>query len=160
MHPFHFVSARTLQEALEAVSRADGGAMALAGGTDLVDQVRSGRKSPSVVVDIKNVPEMQRLEYADGEGLHIGAGVSCARTAEYTYVGRHYPSIRESCLLIGSTQIQNRATIAGNVCNAAPSADTVPPLLTYDARAVLGGSCREEGSAPGQALPGARADRH
>ncbi len=139
MNPFDFVAARTLQEAVEAKSRADGDGVILAGGTDLVDQIRSGRKSPGVVIDIKAVPEAQRLEYVEGEGLHIGAGVSCTRTAEYPAVGQLYPSIKESCLLIGATQIQNRATIAGNVCNAAPSADTVPPLLSYEARAVLAG---------------------
>ena len=139
MRPFAFVAPRTVDEAVRAMAGAKGGARALAGGSDLVDQIRVGRRSPSVVVDIKNIPEMQRLEYISGEGLHVGAGVSCTRTADYPPVDEHYPSIKESCLLIGATQIQNRASIVGNVCNAAPSADTIPPLLTYGAKAIIAG---------------------
>ena len=137
MRPFNFVAPRTLDDAIQTMADAQGGARALAGGTDLVDQMRTGRKTAALVLDVKKVPEMQRLEYISGEGLHVGAGVSCTRIAEYPPVGEHYPSIRESCLLIGSVQIQNRATIGGNVCNAAPSADTVPPLLTYGAKAII-----------------------
>jgi carbon-monoxide dehydrogenase medium subunit len=118
---------------------AGGNARALAGGSDLVDQMRVGRRTPNLVVDIKNIPDMQRLEYIPGEGLYIGAGVSCTRTGEYAPVAEHYPSIKEVCGLIGSTQIQNRASIAGNVCNSAPSGDTIPPLLTYDAKCIVVG---------------------
>ena len=139
MKPFNFVAPRTLDEAVQAMASANGGARPLAGGSDLIDQMRVGRRRPTLVVDIKNIPEMLRLEYVEGEGLHVGAGVSCARTAAFPPVGEHYPSIKESCLLIGSTQIQNRASIAGNVCNAAPSGDTIPPLLTYGARAIIAG---------------------
>ena len=139
MRPFSFVAPNTLDEAIQVMSHAREEARALAGGSDLVDQIRVGRRTPTVVVDIKNISELQRLEYIAGEGLHIGAGVSCTRTAEYPPMGEHYPSIKESCRLIGSIQIQNRATIAGNVCNAAPSADTVPPLLTYGAEAIIAG---------------------
>ena len=142
MHPFQFVAPRTLDAAIAAMASANGQARALAGGSDLIDQIRVGRRTPSLVVDIKNIPEMQRLEYVPGEGLHIGTGVSCTATAQYSPVGEHYPSIKESCLLIGSVQIQNRASIGGNVCNAAPSGDTVPPLLTYGARGVIAGPNR------------------
>ncbi len=139
MRPFSFVSPSTLNEAVQAMASANGNARALAGGSDLVDQMRVGRRTPSVVVDIKNIPEMRRLEYVDGEGLHMGAGVSCTRTADFPAVGEKYPAIKESCLLIGSTQIQNRASIAGNVCNAAPSGDTIPTVLIYGAKAVIEG---------------------
>ena len=135
MRPFSFVSPRTLDEAVQAMAK--GNARALAGGSDLVDQMRVGRRTPGVVVDIKNIPDMQRLEYSASEGLHVGAGVSCTRTGDYGPIGEHYPSIRETCRLIGSVQIQNRASMAGNVCNAAPSGDTIPALLTYDARCIV-----------------------
>ena len=139
MRPFEFVAPRTLAEAIQAMASADGNARALAGGSDLIDQMRVGRRTPSLVVDIKNVPEMQRLEYVPGEGLHVGTGVSCTATANYPAVGEHYPPIKESCLLVGSVQIQNRASIGGNVCNASPSADTVPALLAYGARGLIAG---------------------
>ena len=135
MRPFNCVIPHALDEALQAM--AQGNARALAGGSDLIDQIRVGRRTPSLVVDIKNIPEMQRLEYISGDGLHVGAGVSCTDTAHYPPVGEHFPSIKESCLLIGSLQIQNRASIAGNVCNGAPSADGIPSLLTYGAKAVI-----------------------
>ena len=137
MRPFSFVSPRTLDEAVQAM--ANGNARALAGGSDLVDQMRVGRRTPGVVVDIKNIPDMQRLEYSATEGLHVGGGVSCTRTGDYGPIGEHYPSIQETCRLIGSVQIQNRASVAGNVCNAAPSGDTIPALLTYDARCIVVG---------------------
>jgi len=137
MRPFDCIIPRTLDEALQAM--ANGDARALAGGSDLIDQIRVGRRTPSMVVDIKNIPEMKRLEYREDDGLHIGAGVSCTDTAQYGPVGNHFPSIKESCLLVGSLQIQNRASIVGNVCNAAPSGDTIPSLLTYGAKALIAG---------------------
>ena len=137
MQPFNFAAPHTLDEAIQVMAQGD--ARALVGGSDLVEQIGVGRRMPANVVDIKNIPEMRRLEYIPEDGLHIGAGVSCTDTALYSPVGENYPSIKEVCQLIGSVQIQNRASIAGNVCNAAPSADAVPPLLTYGARAVIVG---------------------
>ena len=137
MRAFNCIIPRNLDEALQAM--ANGDARALAGGSDLIDQIRVGRRTPSIVVDIKNIPEMRRLEYTEDDGLHVGAGVSCTDTAQYEPVGNHFPSIKESCLLVGSLQIQNRASIAGNVCNAAPSGDTIPSLLTYGAKALIAG---------------------
>lgn len=140
MRPFSFESPKTLSEALEIIGNSNGDSKLLAGGSDLIDQLRNGRKHASVVIDIKNIPEMKRLEYVEGEGLHVGAGVSCTDTANYEPTAKYFPSVRESCLLIGSTQIQNRASMAGNVCNAAPSGDTIPSLITYDTRALIAGS--------------------
>lgn len=139
MHPFDFVSPRTLDDAVAAMAGANGQARALAGGSDLIDQLRVGRRTASLVVDIKNIPQMQRLEYVAGEGLHVGAGVCCATIYNYAPVAEHYPSVQDSTQLIGSIQIQNRAGIGGNVCNAAPSGDTIPPLITYGAEAHIRG---------------------
>ena len=139
MHPFDFVSPSTLDDAVAAMAGANGQARALAGGSDLIDQLRVGRRNASLVVDIKNIPEMQRLQYIAGEGLHVGAGVSCTTIYNYAPVAEHYPSVQDSTQLIGSVQIQNRAGIGGNVCNAAPSGDTIPPLLTYGAEAHIRG---------------------
>ena len=139
MRPFDFIAPTTLNDAVQAMGSVNGQARALAGGSDLIDQLRVGRKTASLVVDIKNIPDMQRLEYIDGEGLHVGTGVSCTNTYQYTSVRDHYTSIWECCQLIGSIQIQNRASMGGNVCNAAPSADTIPPLMSYSSRAVIAG---------------------
>ena len=139
MHPFTYVAPLSLQQAFQVLAQANGQVKSLVGGTDLIDQMRQKRHTPSVVMDIKRIPEMMRLEYVDGKGLHIGAAVPCTDTALFPQVQELYSAINESCLLIGSVQIQNRASIGGNVCNAAPSADTVPPLIVYSAREVIVG---------------------
>ena len=139
MRGFQFVAPRSLADALAVMSSADGQVKPLAGGTDLIAQMKEGRPRPAVVMDVKRVPEMLRLEYSPADGLRIGAAVSCADVAGHTELAERYPAIRDAALLIGSYQIQNRATVGGNVSNAAPSADTVPPLLVCDAAAVLTG---------------------
>ena len=138
MHDFDFAAPDSLQQAIELLSRANGEARALAGGTDLIPQIKENRRHPSLVVDIKKIPELNVLAY-DADGLRIGAAVSCTRIAEFDAVKQHYPALAEACALIGSYQIQNRAALGGNICNAAPSADAVPPVLSYAGRLLLAG---------------------
>lgn len=138
MHEFDFAVPDTLHQALELLSRANDEARPLAGGTDLIPQLRENRCRPSLVVDIKNIPELKVLAY-DANGLRIGAAVSCTRIAGFAAVRQHYPALAEACGLIGSYQIQNRAALGGNICNAAPSADAVPPVLSYSGRLVIAG---------------------
>ncbi len=139
MQPFDYIAPSSLEEALQALSEAAGVVKPLAGGTDLIAQMRERRAAPSLVLDVKGIPEANRLEYDPSEGMRIGAAVSCADIARYAPTGAHYPAVAQACLLIGSVQIQNRGTIGGNVCNASPSADTIPPLLAYNAVAVAAG---------------------
>jgi CO/xanthine dehydrogenase FAD-binding subunit len=112
------------------------GAYLLAGGTDLLVQLRAGRKQTDLVLDIKNVPELNEISYNDSTGLTLGAAVCCAAIHEHTSVQKHYPSLAEVSSIIGGTQIQGRASLGGNLCNAAPSADSVPLLIA------LGATCR------------------
>ena len=139
MKPFSYVAPTSLDEAYKVLAQADGpgSVRAIVGGSDLVDQMKQARRTPSVVMDVKHIPEMNRLEWVAGEGLHLGAAVSCTDTAAFPAVLENYSSLVESTLLIGSVQIQNRASVAGNICNSTPSADTVPGLLTFGARVVL-----------------------
>lgn len=139
MRPFQFASPTTMAEAFSVLAGAGGEVRALAGGTDLIAQMKEGRKRPVLVMDIKRIPEMMRLEYDQAAGLQIGAAVPCADIAANAAVRQRYPAIAESASLVGSVQIQNRGSIGGNVCNAAPSADTVPALIVYGARAVIVG---------------------
>ena len=141
LKPFSYVAPNSLEEAYQVLAKADGigQVRAIVGGTDLIDQMKQDRRTPSTVMDVKRIPEMMRLEWVPGEGLHIGAAVPCTDTAAFADVKKNYSSIEESCLLVGSIQIQNRASIGGNIGNSAPSADTVPALLTYSARAVITG---------------------
>ena len=138
MRPFEFAAPDSLDEAFEILSKANGEVRPLAGGTDLIDQLRLGLRGASLVMDVKNIPELMRLEYSQ-DGLHIGAGVSCTDVRQFGPVGERYNALAESCGLIGYVQIQNRASIGGNICNASPAADSVPSLLIYEAKAVIVG---------------------
>ena len=135
MPDFDFAQPTSLKEALDLFA-ADGEVRALVGGTDIVDQLKTGRRNADMVVDVKRIPELQRLEVAD-DGLHIGAARNLTDIAESPAVRADYGGLADSSLLIGSWQIQNRAGLGGNVCNAAPSGDTIPALLAHDATAVV-----------------------
>jgi carbon-monoxide dehydrogenase medium subunit len=109
----------------------------LAGGTDLILQMKQGIIRPSLVVDVKQVPELNRLEWKAAEGLCLGAAVSLSQLLAFTELPKQFGILLQACSLIGSRQIKNRGTIGGNICNAAPSADSAPPLLCLGARVVL-----------------------
>ena len=137
MDAFEYAAPQNLQEAVALLSEANGEARPLAGGTDLIAQMKENRRSPSLVVDVKKIPELNVLSYTTG--LRIGAAVSCTQIAGFEPVRVHYPALAEACALVGSYQIQNRAALGGNFCNAAPSADAVPPALSYGATLVIEG---------------------
>jgi len=104
----------------------------LAGGTDLLVQLRAGMIEPELVVDIKRIPELREITEEDG-GFRIGAAVAGAELSEHPGVGRLWPGVVEAVDLIGSTQIQGRASMVGNLCNASPAADSVPAMIAADA---------------------------
>jgi len=130
---------RSLDEAVERISQAPPTTRVLAGGTDLLVQLRDPARRPERVVDLKRIPELRSLRL-DGEGLRIGAAVSCAELTEHPEARSRYPGLVEAAELIGSMQIQNRATLGGNFCNGSPAADTTPALLAADARALVVGA--------------------
>jgi CO/xanthine dehydrogenase FAD-binding subunit len=129
---FDYTAPATLDEALRLYAE-NPKALLLAGGTDLLVQMRAGRKQAALVIDVKKVPELNALQY-DEEGLTLGAAVACHRVYGSEVVRKHVPSLAETASIIGGTQIQGRATIGGNLCNAAPSADTIPLLIALGAR--------------------------
>ncbi|MDA0232387.1 MAG: xanthine dehydrogenase family protein subunit M [Chloroflexi bacterium] len=137
MPTFDFAAPTTLAEAVTLMASA-GTVRALAGGTDLIDQLKTNRRNADLVVDLKRVPELQRLG-SDADGLHIGAARCCSDLHHDPTVNRLYAGLADSTGLVGSVQIQNRAAVGGNVCNAAPSGDTTPNLLVHDAIAVIAG---------------------
>jgi carbon-monoxide dehydrogenase medium subunit len=156
MRDFEYVAPTSLAEAVQAFAGANGRARAFAGGTDIIDQVRRGVRTPDLLVDLKGVPELTILEYDEATGLRIGAATACVRIKNDPDVQEHYSGIASSAALVGSIQIQNRATMGGNIGNAAPSADTVPVPLAMDATVLVTGprGQREERLADVFAGPG------
>jgi len=131
MPNFDYEAPTTLKNALKFLSE-QGEIRPLAGGTDIIDQLKSNRRNADLVVDLKRVPELLTLELDDTR-LRIGSAVSCTEVHKLTVENGCFPALSEASELIGSIHIQNRASIGGNVCNAAPSADTIPALLVHEA---------------------------
>ena len=125
----------SLDAAVSLLAGAPGQARLLAGGTDLLVQLRAGVVEPDLVVDIKKIQEVHEITAENG-GFRIGAAVTGAELGEHPGVKRLWPGVVEAVELIGSTQIQGRATMVGNLCNASPAADSVPALIA--ARAIVG----------------------
>jgi carbon-monoxide dehydrogenase medium subunit len=138
MHAFQYEAPATLAAAIELVSRHNGSAKALAGGTDLIDQMRIGRLRPELVIDVKKIAELNVLT-VDSSGLHVGAAVPCHRIYEHPLVVRDYSALADSCHIIGGVQIQSRASVGGNLCNSGPAADSTPSLIALQATCVLAG---------------------
>ena len=139
MQPFAYARPATLAEAVALL--ADGGpdARVLAGGTDLLIRLRDGSMTPSVVVDVKRVPELAPGIRAEGARLVIGATTAMTEIAAHPVIRREYAALAEGAAVVGSVQIRNRATLAGNLCNASPAADTAPALLVHGAVVVVAG---------------------
>ena len=147
MHWVDYLRPRTLGECLQAFAEHGSDARALAGGTDLLVQMRAGRRDNRVLVDVKAVPELNELSYEPAAGLTLGAAVPCYRIYGDEAVRTAYPGLIDTVSMIGGTQIQGRASVGGNLCNAAPSADAVPALIA------LGATCRIASSAGEREVP-------
>jgi CO/xanthine dehydrogenase FAD-binding subunit len=128
----------SVEDAIRILSGAGGLAKVLAGGTDLLVQLRSGRVKPDLIVDTKKIPGMIGIREVDG-GFVIGAATSGALIGEHEALGKAWPGVVEAANLIGSTQVQGRASLAGNLCNASPAADSVPALVAAKATCVVVG---------------------
>lgn len=139
MEAIDYTAPTTLDEALKVLAANGDRARVLAGGTDLLVQLRGGRRSADVVVDSKFIPELNELSYDAQKGLTIGAAVPCCRIYEDKDVSSNYPGITDAASLIGSIQIQGRATLGGNLCNSAPSADAIPPIIALSGVANISG---------------------
>ncbi len=128
----------TIEAAAELLANEAGLARILAGGTDLLVQLRSEWIEPDLVVDVKRI-DAARAITAEAGGFRIGCAVSCAELGDHKGVLALWPGVVEAAELIGSTQIQSRCTIAGNLCNASPAADSVPAMIAAGATARIVG---------------------
>jgi carbon-monoxide dehydrogenase medium subunit len=133
-----YTAPSTVEEAVRILAAASGTAKVLAGGTDLLVQLRSGRVKPGLIVDIKKIPEISGIREKDG-GFVIGAATSGAMIGECEALQKAWPGVVEATNLIGSTQVQGRASLAGNLCNASPAADSVPAMIAARATCVVAG---------------------
>lgn len=133
-----FAAPRTIEEATALLAEHGSAARVVAGATDLMVQVRITGSYPEHYVDIKHIPDVNVIDL-QSDHLQLGAAVSCAALAERSDVRAAFPGLVEAAELIGSTQIQSRATLGGNLCNASPAADTVPALMALGAQAVIAG---------------------
>ena len=125
----------SLDQAVALLAKESGEARVLAGGTDLLVQMRTDLVDPVLVVDIKGIAELRQIK-EEGGGFRIGAAVTGAELKEHPKLKSVWPGIVEAANLIGSTQIQGRATMGGNLCNGSPAADSVPALIAAGAKAI------------------------
>ena len=133
----NYAKAGSVQEAVDLLK--EGNARPLAGGTDLLVNLRIGKTDVDTVVDIKDIEELNEISCSASDGLTLGAAVPCYRVYNHGGIIAHYPGLIDAASIIGGTQIQGRASIGGNLCNAAPSADAVPVLIALGAVANIAG---------------------
>ncbi|HUG20554.1 MAG TPA: xanthine dehydrogenase family protein subunit M [Planctomycetaceae bacterium] len=132
MKDFEYAAPTTLEDAVALLSRQEDQPRLLAGGTDIIVQLREGLKEAGVVLDIKKIPELGELS-CDSSGLSLGAAVPCYRLYEDAEIVAGYGALTDAAHIIGGWQIQTRASIGGNLCNSSPAADGIPPLIVHDA---------------------------
>lgn len=139
MQAFDYVTVESIDDAVLALQKAGDKARVLAGGTDLLVALREGRLSAETVVDIKRIPETTEMSYSPESGLRLGAAVPCHRMYDDKEVAAAYPGLIDSASLIGGVQIQGRASMGGNLCNASPAADAIPSLIAHSAVCTIAG---------------------
>lgn len=138
MRDFEYAAPTSVAEAVRVLAQHNGSARPLAGGTDLIDQIRTGRQQPQIVVDIKKIPELGILNNS-ASGLRLGAAVPCYRIYGDAAICEAYSALSDSARIIGGVQIQSRASVGGNLCNSGPAADSTPSLIALGAVAVVAG---------------------
>jgi CO/xanthine dehydrogenase FAD-binding subunit len=143
MRTFDYARPATVSDAVDLLARHRGAARVLAGGTDLLVGLRQHTLTPRLVVDVKGLEDLRPAVTATGDAVVIGATAVMADLARDPLVRRHLPALVEAMEEVGSIQIRNRATLAGNLCHASPAADTVPPMLAYGAKVHVSGPAGE-----------------
>ena len=139
MSEAQYLAARTIDEAVNAHAKANGSARFLAGGTDLLVQIKSGIRKPNLVIDVKKIVELNSIEEVSENEFIVGASVSGANLNRNQKFSKLWPGVLEAVRLIGSEQIQGRASLGGNLCNGSPAGDSVPALIAAGCIALIAG---------------------
>ena len=139
MQAFDYVRASSVDEVVSLLAQNGDQARVLSGGTDLLVALREGRRQAKLVIDVKGLSETSQVEYSPQDGLKFGASVPCYRLYNNKEIAAAYPGLMDSARLIGGVQIQGRASIGGNLCNASPAADSIPSLIAHGTTCVIAG---------------------
>jgi len=139
MQAFEYIDAKTVSEAITLLGEKGDKAGLLSGGTDLIVQAREGKKNLDWIIDIKSIPEVNELTFDLNSGLTLGASVPCYQIYANDSICETFPGLVDATKIIGGTAIQGRAGIGGNLCNASPAADGIPPLIVLNATCVIAG---------------------
>lgn len=131
MQAFNYVAAQSVDEVIKLLAEKGDTARVMSGGTDLLVALREGRRKAELVIDVKRVKETTELTYDAQQGLTLGAAVPCHRIYDDKALAKAYPGLIDSASLIGGVQVQGRASIGGNLCNASPAADSIPSLIAH-----------------------------
>lgn len=137
MQALEYISADSLNEVVGLLTSNNGKARILVGGTDLLVQLRENRRRAELLIDVKNVAELTDIHYDAQAGLWIGAAASCFEICHHKTVAEIYPGLIDAIHLIGGVQIQYRASVGGNLCNASPAADSIPALIVHEAICII-----------------------
>lgn len=138
MRDLEYEAPTTLADAVSLLQKSNGSARPLAGGTDLIDYVRTGRLSADVLVDVKRIPELNILECGPA-GLRLGAAVPCYKIYAHPTIAKEYAALIDATSIIGGIQIQGRASVGGNLCSSGPAADSTPALIALGAKCLIAG---------------------
>lgn len=137
-----YQSPKSVEEAVKLLAASSGSVNLLAGGTDLIIQMQAPVDEPRMIIDVKNIAEMTQAELT-GDALLLGPSMCCAELTSREDIQQLFPGLVEAAYLIGSSQVQGRASVGGNLCNSSPAADTVPALIVLNANCHIMGSAGE-----------------
>lgn len=133
MQAFNYVAAQSVDEVIKLLAEKGDTARVMSGGTDLLVALREGRRKAELVIDVKRLKETTEMTYDAQNGLTLGSAVPCHRMYDDKAVSKAYPGLIDSASLIGGVQVQGRASLGGNLCNASPAADSIPSLIVHSA---------------------------
>jgi len=142
MQALDYISAGSVGEVVGLLASSNGKARILVGGTDLLVQLREHRRNADLLIDVKNIAELTTIRYDSQVGLWIGAATACFEICHNKTVSEHYPGLVDAIHLIGGVQIQYRASVGGNLCNASPAADSIPALIVHQANCIVASANR------------------